>query len=293
MNRRTHNFHSSPRKKQKSFHNSRFPPTTMTNGLEDDVQIMTGTQEDEQAKELLHHITEYIHVDAPSFSGLLKKRYTDFQVNEILPNGEVAHLGELLDPAAPKPPKRATTALEPPSSQTPQKPNEEHPLRKNDASSNAPDTIALTQTSPLTDALEPSVPTEAKSRPVTPTPMNRCDKGNRTKEKFKMQYGGDSITISKAEDPTPPSVADNTASMPHQAGSISAASPTKSPTKSIAPSTSFADQLGVSTTVAGWNAFADEKAKAAEPASTAPRQTTSLTKTQPEVNQVAFTVSRT
>ena len=247
---------------------------------------------DEQAKELVHHITEYIHVDAPSFSGLLKKRYTDFQVNEILPNGEVAHLGELVDPAAPKPPRRATPALEPLSNQALQEPNEDPQTRTNNSPSNAPDTSTFTQSSQLADALAPPVSAEAKSRPVTPTPMNQFDKGNRTKEKFKMQYGGDTITIFKAGDPTPPSTTDNTASVPNQADINSVASPAKSPVKNITSSTSFADQLGVSTTVAGWNAFADEKAKAAEPASTAPRQSISPTKSQPEANQVAFTVSR-
>ncbi|KAL8870240.1 MAG: hypothetical protein Q9174_003671 [Haloplaca sp. 1 TL-2023] len=291
MHRRSHNFHSSPRKKQKSFHDSRFPSATMTNGSHDDVQLVAGIQQDEQAKELQHHITEYIHADIPSFSGLLKKRYTDFQVNEILPNGEVAHLGELVDPAAPKPPKKATPELEPSNTQTLQKPlGEPQPQQINAF----PNTGAFSPSSHAADASEAPVSTEANSRPVTPTPMNRFDKGNRTKEKFTMQYsgtGGDTITISKAGDPTPASIADNTASVPDQARSNSAASPTKPSDKSIAPPTSFADQLGVSTTVAGWNAFADEKAKAAEPASTASRQTTSPTKTQSGVNQVAFTLS--
>ena len=43
-------------------------------------------------KELDVGITSFVspHVDA--FSGILKKRYTDFLVNEILPNGQVLHL---------------------------------------------------------------------------------------------------------------------------------------------------------------------------------------------------------
>jgi tRNA pseudouridine13 synthase len=43
-------------------------------------------------KELDVGITDYISPHAPAFSGILKKRYTDFLVNEILPNGEVLHL---------------------------------------------------------------------------------------------------------------------------------------------------------------------------------------------------------
>ena len=37
-------------------------------------------------------ITAYVSQDRTGFTGILKKRYTDFLVNEILPNGEVLHL---------------------------------------------------------------------------------------------------------------------------------------------------------------------------------------------------------
>ncbi|KAF2652942.1 tRNA pseudouridine synthase D [Lophiostoma macrostomum CBS 122681] len=37
-------------------------------------------------------ITEYVCPDNLGFTGILKQRYTDFQVNEILPTGEVLHL---------------------------------------------------------------------------------------------------------------------------------------------------------------------------------------------------------
>ena len=49
--------------------------------------ISTQTQ-----KELDVGITSYVSSHTPAFSGILKKRYTDFLVNEILPNGEVLHL---------------------------------------------------------------------------------------------------------------------------------------------------------------------------------------------------------
>ncbi|KAI9842683.1 MAG: hypothetical protein M1837_006968 [Sclerophora amabilis] len=48
---------------------------------------------DDVAKESAAGITEFVNPDAPGFSGILKKRYTDFLVNEILPSGEVLHLG--------------------------------------------------------------------------------------------------------------------------------------------------------------------------------------------------------
>lgn len=40
-------------------------------------------------------IIDYVSTGTPSFRGLLKKRYTDFLVNEILPNGKVVHLRNL------------------------------------------------------------------------------------------------------------------------------------------------------------------------------------------------------
>ncbi|KAL9130214.1 MAG: hypothetical protein Q9217_001559 [Psora testacea] len=43
-------------------------------------------------------ITEYVSPDSLGFSGTLKKRYTDFLVNEILPSGEVVHLTNLKAP---------------------------------------------------------------------------------------------------------------------------------------------------------------------------------------------------
>ncbi|KAI9842573.1 MAG: hypothetical protein M1838_003073 [Thelocarpon superellum] len=59
-------------------------------------------------------ITEYVNVNLPRFSGILKKRhvYTDFLVNEILPSGEVVHLDNL------KPPSKKP-AVPKPSSQVP------------------------------------------------------------------------------------------------------------------------------------------------------------------------------
>jgi hypothetical protein len=43
-------------------------------------------------KELDVGITGYVSPHGLAFSGILKKRYTDFLVNEILPSGEVLHL---------------------------------------------------------------------------------------------------------------------------------------------------------------------------------------------------------
>ncbi|KAF7513870.1 hypothetical protein GJ744_006484 [Endocarpon pusillum] len=47
------------------------------------------------AKEAEVGITDYVSSESPGFEGIAKKRYTDFLVNEILPNGKVVHLQKL------------------------------------------------------------------------------------------------------------------------------------------------------------------------------------------------------
>lgn len=47
--------------------------------------------ESQLQKELKAGITAYVSPNTPGFSGVLKQRYTDFLVNEILPNGRVLH----------------------------------------------------------------------------------------------------------------------------------------------------------------------------------------------------------
>ncbi|KAL9104941.1 MAG: hypothetical protein Q9163_000186 [Psora crenata] len=54
--------------------------------------------DDLRDKESAYGITEYVSPDSLGFSGILKKRYTDFLVNEILPSGEVVHLTNLKAP---------------------------------------------------------------------------------------------------------------------------------------------------------------------------------------------------
>ncbi|KAI9823385.1 MAG: hypothetical protein M1826_007741 [Phylliscum demangeonii] len=55
----------------------------------------TQPKENEAVLEVEVGITEYISAKETNFSGLFKKRYTDFLVNEILPSGEVLHLTDL------------------------------------------------------------------------------------------------------------------------------------------------------------------------------------------------------
>ncbi|KAL4977041.1 pseudouridine synthase [Aspergillus desertorum] len=59
----------------------------------------TDPETDEQlSKEIEVGITEFVSADNEGFTGILKKRYTDFLVNEILPSGKVLHLTEITSP---------------------------------------------------------------------------------------------------------------------------------------------------------------------------------------------------
>ena len=61
-------------------------------------------------KERACGIMEFVSPDLLGFSGVLKKRYTDFMVHEILPSGEVVHLTSL---KAPKKTQQKTEESEP------------------------------------------------------------------------------------------------------------------------------------------------------------------------------------
>jgi tRNA pseudouridine13 synthase len=50
---------------------------------------------EETRKEVRVGITAFVNSDLLGFTGVLKKRYTDFLVNEVLPNGQVLHLEDV------------------------------------------------------------------------------------------------------------------------------------------------------------------------------------------------------
>lgn len=52
------------------------------------------------SREIEVGISEFVTPENTGFSGILKKRYTDFLVNEILPSGEVLHLRSVATPSA-------------------------------------------------------------------------------------------------------------------------------------------------------------------------------------------------
>ncbi|PWY69790.1 putative pseudouridine synthase TruD/Pus7 [Aspergillus heteromorphus CBS 117.55] len=55
----------------------------------------------DEEREIEVGITEFVSDNTGGFSGILKKRYTDFLVNEIVPSGEVLHLQNIPAPEAP------------------------------------------------------------------------------------------------------------------------------------------------------------------------------------------------
>ncbi|KAK2762301.1 hypothetical protein FQN54_001311 [Arachnomyces sp. PD_36] len=76
---------------------SQEPDTSITpQSLNDSSILQSRPAEDSQEmKEAEVGITHFVSPGIPGFSGVLKKRYTDFLVNEIVPSGEVLHLQSL------------------------------------------------------------------------------------------------------------------------------------------------------------------------------------------------------
>lgn len=142
---------------------------------------------------------------------------------------------------------------------------------------------------PSAQSEEPVAPKPIGTLPSPATKMNEFLKGSRTKEKVILRYGEDSISVVKqgdsAESPNP----NNKMGTPNQEETqqhdtskqgetrqhdISKQGKTQQQDDAQAekPSsedntrpTSYADQIGAATTVEGWQAFADEKARAAQP----------------------------
>ncbi|KAL8950378.1 MAG: hypothetical protein Q9222_003595, partial [Ikaeria aurantiellina] len=165
---------SSPRKKLKAHHNpiadmdqsagSGLPSTTPTHA-----PIESSGIEDRFDKEVQCGITEYVNPELPGFTGILKKRYTDFLVNEILPNGQVIHLDNLK-----KPPDQtrlsqtASTARQNGSAQP-----ERHATRNED-------------TAPAAQNVPPK---------FEPTNLNELEQGPRQREKVFMRHGPSTLSV--------------------------------------------------------------------------------------------------
>ncbi|KAJ5625236.1 hypothetical protein N7510_001545 [Penicillium lagena] len=114
----------SPRKRQKT-DDVPVDAALSIDGTADKLPESVGPSEDVQAlKEIEVGITEYVSVDNEGFSGILKKRYTDFLVNEILPSGEVLHLRTTKDPNAKKNTEKASNPAPETEAKAPQEPAE-------------------------------------------------------------------------------------------------------------------------------------------------------------------------
>ncbi|KAL8657313.1 MAG: hypothetical protein Q9226_002047 [Calogaya cf. arnoldii] len=157
---------TSPRKKLKAHHDM---DTTMDDkpapyvpSLTHIQPIATDTSDDKDRldKEVQCGIIEYVSPHLPGFTGVLKKRYTDFLVNEILPNGQVIHLDNLKKPS-------------------------EHDRLSNTASK-----------SPHKREAGQAVPANEESRPqFVSTNLNKVEQASRKKETVYMRHGADTLSL--------------------------------------------------------------------------------------------------
>ncbi|KAG5288974.1 pseudouridine synthase [Histoplasma capsulatum G186AR] len=109
------------------------------------------SQDIQALKEAEVGITDFVSPHLPSFSGILKKRYTDFLVNEILPSGEVLHLANL---DLPHSFKAATASLGPPKP-TPAAPGNNQNANFSKASEDGEKNITETEASKATATATP------------------------------------------------------------------------------------------------------------------------------------------
>lgn len=68
-------------------------PAIPASAADDDAAVKS-VLEEQADKETSYGITAYVNSSIPGFSGILKQRYVDFMVHEILPNGRVCHLDD-------------------------------------------------------------------------------------------------------------------------------------------------------------------------------------------------------
>lgn len=166
---------TSPRKKLKAFHDSQLmmddtmvldKPSTM---VQDQLSTMAFGDDDRHDKEAQCGITQYVSPFLPGFQGILKKRYTDFLVNEILPNGQVIHLDDLKKPSDQK--QLSQAASNPSHQQSP---------------SSVQTPSVLEQDGPAKDNAPPRFES---------TGLNKVKEGTRKKETVYMRHGADSLSL--------------------------------------------------------------------------------------------------
>ncbi|KAL8776978.1 MAG: hypothetical protein Q9213_008059 [Squamulea squamosa] len=159
------NLPTSPRKKLKAYHDtdakmvdepaSNVPSTKYIQPTMD-----TSESEDRLDKEAQCGIVAYVNPNLPGFTGILKKRYTDFLVNEILPNGQVIHLDNLKRPSEPE-------QLSSVASKNPQQHKGE-------------------QSAPVLEDAPPQYES---------TNLNKIEQASRKREKVYMRHGADTLNL--------------------------------------------------------------------------------------------------
>ncbi|KAL8688002.1 MAG: hypothetical protein Q9224_004997 [Gallowayella concinna] len=167
---------TSPRKKLKIHHDPdiNMADSAATKGPSAEPPEDGPSEENRPGKEMQCGILEYVSPHLPGFTGILKKRYTDFLVNEILPNGRVVHLDNYKKPSEQKEPSQE--AFKGPQKQTSQ----------------------LGQ--PVREPRHPAS-TEENARPqFVSTNLNQIEEGSRKKEKVYMRHGADSLTLVNGKD---------------------------------------------------------------------------------------------
>ncbi|KAL8889091.1 MAG: hypothetical protein Q9215_003590 [Flavoplaca cf. flavocitrina] len=238
---------TSPRKKLKARHTKDStmddePASNMSSAshIQQPARIETSDEQDRLDKEVQCGIVEYIGPHLPGFAGILKKRYTDFLVNEILPNGQVIHLDNLQKPSDHG--QLSTTASK--------NPQEQHSRQAN--------------------------PLEEKPRPqFVSTNLNKVDETSRKRETVYMRHGADSLSLvdrnenlhgegragSEALKPLGSDSKHSETGVSHLNEEQDAASTKESkipPTRNAEPAESpCATQPGLTGTVGGWQAYAE------------------------------------
>lgn len=160
---------TSPRKKLKAHHDSQM---TMADPIAPDMPssvVQDPGPMQALDKETQCGITQYVSPHLPGFKGILKKRYTDFLVNEILPNGEVIHLTNLKKPSDQQQLSQAASKSSHQQNSSPAQPPS-NANRDATAKGNAPERFAATG-------------------------LNRVEQGSRKRETVYMRHGADTLDM--------------------------------------------------------------------------------------------------
>ncbi|KAL8704757.1 MAG: hypothetical protein Q9201_002104 [Fulgogasparrea decipioides] len=288
---------SSPRKKLKlHHHNPAIAPTAKMaeDSMDSDVNFPTFSQslpphEHRRNKEVQCGIAGYVSPMLPGFTGIIKHRFSDFQVNEIQPNGTVVRLGILETPDQRQQREATAATSKPPEPQHLLPSQETNPSEVQSSTSGRATYTTLQEHLQNTqfdlapafqeqDSYSDRPPAEIQSFTPTqesvallssPTKLNEVQQGPRIKEKVILRYGPDSISVVKEGDELQsPGSHDTTPILKQEEAAQNGAIAKKKTLGSddIQKGASYADLAGTAGTVEGWQAFADSRAKAAQPA---------------------------